>query len=643
MAHFDELGLPERLVARLQVKGLTEPTPIQTRAIPHALNGQDVMGLAQTGTGKTLAFGLPLIARLSEYGTKPAPKTVRALVLAPTRELANQIAASLKDLVEGTPFKVGLVVGGVAINPQIKRVGRGTDVIIATPGRLIDLMERNALEFEDTDFLVLDEADQMLDLGFIHALRRISEVLPSERQTMLFSATMPKQMNEIAQTYLQNPIRIQVAPPGQAADKIEQSIHFIAKAEKGNLLKELLEAHREEASIVFTRTKHGAERLMKSLEAAGFPAESVHGNKSQGQRERAIRAFREGEAMVLVATDVAARGLDIPHVRHVYNFDLPNVPDNYVHRIGRTARAGMDGAAIAFCAPDEVDELKAIQKTMKYTIPVASGRPWMGLEDSDRKGKGKGKGGARRGGGKPRGKSVVSGTSSSDFAADLDVAVYDKPKEKPFRKPRDENRGEKRDSWAKPAGDRKRDPRRDGDSRDQKSRDRDGARFGGKPDRGPRKSEGRFGDKPVRKSDERRGDKPGGKSGGKPDGRRGDRPEGKIDGRRGDKPGAKPEGRRGDKPAGKPEGRRGDRPGGGKPEGRRGDKPGGFRGDRPGGKPDGRRGDRPGGGKPEGRRGDKPSGKPDRKADGKNRSRDGGKPKAHRGQGGNAFPRRRSS
>ena len=403
MAEFSELGLPKTLVKRLENMGLKEATPIQNRAIPHALNGQDVMGLAQTGTGKTLAFGLPLISRLQSYGTKPAPKTARALILAPTRELANQIAASLRELVEGTHFKVGLVVGGVAINPQIKRVSRGTDIIVATPGRLIDLMERNALDFNDTDFLVLDEADQMLDLGFIHALRQISSALPEERQTMLFSATMPKQMAEIATTYLTNPIRIQVNPPGNAADKITQSIHFIAKAEKTKLLIELLDEHRDEAAIVFVRTKHGADRLMKSLLKAGYAADAVHGNKSQGQRERAIKAFRAEETRVLVATDVAARGLDIPIVRHVYNYDLPNVPDNYVHRIGRTARAGMDGAAVAFCAPDEVDELKAIQKTMKFTIPVASGRPWMGLEETG--GKKGGPGGRRRGpGGKPGGR-----------------------------------------------------------------------------------------------------------------------------------------------------------------------------------------------------------------------------------------------
>ncbi|MGX9350537.1 DEAD/DEAH box helicase [Shimia sp. W99] len=398
MTTFSELGLPEQMVARLTETGLTTPTPIQERAIPHALDGQDVMGLAQTGTGKTLAFGLPLIARMKSYGQKPERRTVRGLVLAPTRELANQICDSLRQQVEGTPFKVGLVVGGVGINPQIKRLERGTDILVATPGRLIDLMERNALDLDRTDFLVLDEADQMLDLGFVHALRKIAAWLPSERQTMLFSATMPKQMSEIAAAYLKNPVRVQVSPPGKAADKITQEVHFIAKTEKTALLIELLDAHRDEAAIVFARTKHGSERLMKALVKAGYAAASVHGNKSQGQRERALKGFRDGETLVLVATDVAARGLDIPQVRHVYNFDLPNVPENYVHRIGRTARAGMDGAAVAFCAPDEVEELKAIQKVMKLDIPVASGRAWEGLEAPAKKG-----GNRRRGGNGPRG------------------------------------------------------------------------------------------------------------------------------------------------------------------------------------------------------------------------------------------------
>ncbi len=408
MNEFEMMGLPDTLVKRLTKLGLTDPTPIQSHAIPHGLNGRDVMGLAQTGTGKTLAFGLPLVTQMLGYGTNPERYSVRGLVLAPTRELANQIATSLRDLVDGTHLKVGFVVGGQSINAQMQRLERGTDLLVATPGRLIDLMDRRALSLDDCAFLVLDEADQMLDLGFIHALRKIAAMLPDERQTMLFSATMPKQMNEIANSYLKNPMRVEVSPPGKVADKITQAVHFIAKAEKTALLKELLDKHRDERALVFGRTKHGCEKLMKTLDKAGFSTISIHGNKSQGQRDRALAAFKAGTVKVLVATDVAARGLDIPDVKHVYNYDLPNVPDAYVHRIGRTARAGKDGQAIAFCAPDEMGELKAIQKVMKLAIPVASGRPW---EPMDAPSKPKGRGGSRRGGpgrggsggGKPQG------------------------------------------------------------------------------------------------------------------------------------------------------------------------------------------------------------------------------------------------
>jgi ATP-dependent RNA helicase RhlE len=412
------MGLPEILLARLADMGLNDPTPIQARAIPHALNGEDVLGLAQTGTGKTAAFGVPLIARMLEYGRKPAAHTVRGLVLAPTRELANQIAATLKDLTESTPMKIGLVVGGVSINPQIQRISRGTDILVATPGRLLDILDRNALDLGSCDFLVLDEADQMLDLGFIHALRKISALLPEERQTMLFSATMPKQMNEIANSYLKRPVRIEVTPPGKPAAKVTQSVHFIAKGEKLSLLKELLGAHKEERTLVFGRTKHGMEKLMKVLEKSGFAAAAIHGNKSQGQRERALAAFKSGQIKVLVATDVAARGLDIPDVKYVYNYELPNVADAYVHRIGRTARAGKEGQAVAFCAPDEMDELKAIQKVMKITIPTASGTPWepMPGASAPRGGRPGGKpgGGNRRrgGGGGSRGQSQGSGVRS---------------------------------------------------------------------------------------------------------------------------------------------------------------------------------------------------------------------------------------
>jgi ATP-dependent RNA helicase RhlE len=422
VTEFSTMGLPEILLARLADMGLNDPTPIQARAIPHALNGEDVLGLAQTGTGKTAAFGVPLIARMLEYGRKPAAHTVRGLVLAPTRELANQIAATLKDLTESTPMKIGLVVGGVSINPQIQRISRGTDILVATPGRLLDILDRNALDLGSCDFLVLDEADQMLDLGFIHALRKISALLPVERQTMLFSATMPKQMNEIANSYLKRPVRIEVTPPGKPAAKVTQSVHFIAKGEKLSLLKELLGAHKEERTLVFGRTKHGMEKLMKVLEKSGFAAAAIHGNKSQGQRERALAAFKSGQIKVLVATDVAARGLDIPDVKYVYNYELPNVADAYVHRIGRTARAGKEGQAVAFCAPDEMDELKAIQKVMKITIPTASGTPWepMPGASAPRGGRPGGKpggkpggGNRRRGGGGGRGQSQGGGGARS--------------------------------------------------------------------------------------------------------------------------------------------------------------------------------------------------------------------------------------
>lgn len=412
MSDFDMMELPAALVKRLEKMGMTEPTPIQKQAIPHGLNGRDVMGLAQTGTGKTAAFGIPLVAQMLQMEGRPAPKSVRGLVLAPTRELATQISENLRGFAENTPLKVAMVVGGQNINTQIKRLAPGVDLLVATPGRLLDLMDRRAVRLDAATFLVLDEADQMLDMGFIHDLRKISQVIPKERQTMLFSATMPKLMNEIANSYLNSPIRIEVSPPGKAADKVTQEVHFIAKAEKKSLLMELLAKHKGERALVFGRTKHGCEKLMKDLVKAGFDAASIHGNKSQGQRDRAIEAFKSAKITVLVATDVAARGLDIPDVKFVYNYELPNVPDQYVHRIGRTARAGKDGAAIAFCAPDEMGELKDIQKVLKTAIPVASGRPWEAMEIPDKpkggggRGRGRGRGGrsgAGGGGGQPQG------------------------------------------------------------------------------------------------------------------------------------------------------------------------------------------------------------------------------------------------
>jgi len=363
------------------------------------MNGRDVMGLAQTGTGKTAAFGLPMIDTLLKAGTKPDAKTVRGLILAPTRELAKQIADNLAAYTQGTHLKVNLVVGGAGIVAQINRLSRGTDLLVATPGRLIDLLDRRALSLGQTRFLVLDEADQMLDMGFIHALRKIAPLLPADRQSMMFSATMPKQMAELAKAYLRDPIRVEVSPPGKVADKINQSLHYVPQAGKPRLLIELLKQNPNGLSLVFSRTKHGAEKLKKKLEAEGINASSIHGNKSQGQRERAIRAFREGTIDVMVATDVAARGIDIPGITHVYNYDLPNVAENYVHRIGRTARAGRAGTAIAFCSPAEMSELRAVQKILKHNIPVAGGRPWEVEEQPKKTGK---PGNSNRGGRRPQ-------------------------------------------------------------------------------------------------------------------------------------------------------------------------------------------------------------------------------------------------
>ncbi len=407
---FDMLGLKPRLITALNDMGIKDPTPIQKQAIPPALDGRDVMGLAQTGTGKTAAFGLPLIQHLMEGDVRPNPRCARALILAPTRELVNQIGESLDGFIKGSHMKVAKVVGGVGITPQIKRLERGVDLLVATPGRLIDLMDRGAVNLSESHFLVLDEADQMLDMGFIHALKKIALKLPKERQTLLFSATMPKDMESLAATYLDKPVRVQVSTSGQTADKIEQSIHYIAKTEKPGLLLDLLRNHPNEAALVFARTKHGSDRLAKQLTGAGVNAVAIHGNRSQGQRTRALEAFTKGDAPVLVATDVAARGLDIPVVKHVYNYELPNVPETYVHRIGRTARAGREGAAITLCAPDEMGELKDIEKVIKGSIPIASGSRWTASQEEAKPKQNRGGGGGRRHGG-GGGAAAVNGTA----------------------------------------------------------------------------------------------------------------------------------------------------------------------------------------------------------------------------------------
>ena len=365
MSQFQQLGLSPALTDELARAGFDQPTPIQQQAIPLALEGHDILGLAQTGTGKTMAFGLPMIDLIKGTSEKRAAKSAKALILAPTRELVNQIAENLLPMVRSLSLRITKVVGGQSINRQVMALAKGTDVLVATPGRLIDLLDRGDVTLSSTRFLVLDEADQMLDMGFIHDLKKIAPRLATPRQTMLFSATMPKQLEELSRSYLSNPKRVQVAPPGKTADKIKQSVLFLDKPQKQKKLREILSDDLGGLSLVFARTKRGAERLSKDLIADGYNAASIHGNKSQGQRDRAIKAFREGTVTVLVATDVAARGIDIPGVARVINYELPNVAESYVHRIGRTARAGREGEAISFCSPDERSLLKDIEKLIK--------------------------------------------------------------------------------------------------------------------------------------------------------------------------------------------------------------------------------------------------------------------------------------
>ncbi len=376
MTTFEALGLSPKILKALEKTQLKTPTPIQAQAIPPIMAGKDLMGLAQTGTGKTAAFGLPLLHRLLDIGHPPGPKNIRALILVPTRELATQIRDNFLTFTQGTAVKVVMVVGGASVNRQALSLVKGADVLVATPGRLIDLIERGDVSLEKCAYLVLDEADHMLDMGFIHALRRIAKHIPLRRQTLMFSATMPKDIDEIAATYLRDPVRVQVAPPGKPAEKVSQGVHFIPNGDKARLLESYLQKHPGEQALVFSRTKHGADKLAKVLAGWGFKVGAIHGNRSQNQRDRILTEFKAGELDVLVATDVAARGIDIPTVRHVYNHDMPNVPENYVHRIGRTARAGAEGASISFCAPAEMGELQAIEKLLKKTLPVLGGAPW---------------------------------------------------------------------------------------------------------------------------------------------------------------------------------------------------------------------------------------------------------------------------
>jgi ATP-dependent RNA helicase RhlE len=381
---FQTLGLSQPVLQALALKDYKHATPIQTQAIPTLLKGRDLLGIAQTGTGKTAAFMLPSIDRLAAAKRMPRPTSCRMLVLAPTRELASQIAESAQAYGRFSRLSVTTAFGGVPIGKQRRALERGVDVLVATPGRLIDLIEQRYLTLREVEILVLDEADQMLDLGFIHALRQIVKMLPDRRQTLFFSATMPKAIKELADRFLTNPAEVRVAPAATTVERVDQYVSFIGQAEKQALLTMMLRAGfaapdpsrghpggSMERVLIFTRTKHGADRVVKLLAGSGIAAAAIHGNKSQPQRERALADFKAGRVPILVATDIAARGIDVSGVSHVVNFELPNVAEQYVHRIGRTARAGAAGVAIAFCADDERASLRDIEKLTRQRIEIA--------------------------------------------------------------------------------------------------------------------------------------------------------------------------------------------------------------------------------------------------------------------------------
>jgi ATP-dependent RNA helicase RhlE len=359
---FKELNISEPILKALINKEYENPTPIQEQAIPVALRNRDIVGIAQTGTGKTAAFAIPIIQLLTHQPVAKRQRKIQALILTPTRELAIQIDECFTDYASYTELRHTVIFGGVNQNPQVEKIKRGTDVLIATPGRLLDLINQGIIHLDDIKHFVLDEADRMLDMGFIHDIRRILPLLPKMRQTMLFSATMPTAIAELSRTILYKPTRVEVAPAASVVDTIQQSLYFVEKPEKSKLLVNILKHNEDKSVLVFSRTKHGADKIARILNKNGILCDAIHGNKSQNARQRALNNFKTGKTHVIIATDIAARGIDIDNLQLVINHDLPDVAETYVHRIGRTGRAGHDGTAITFCATEERDMLRDIQK-----------------------------------------------------------------------------------------------------------------------------------------------------------------------------------------------------------------------------------------------------------------------------------------
>jgi superfamily II DNA/RNA helicase len=374
LTSFHHFTLNDAIMRALAEEKYLTPTPIQAQTIPNVMSGRDVIGIAQTGTGKTAAFALPILHRLAASPLPPARKSCRILVLSPTRELSGQILDSFRAYGRHLRVRTALAIGGVSIGAQVRALVNGMDVLVATPGRLLDLVKSDALRLSEVQCLVLDEADRMLDMGFIHDIRKIIAKLPVRRQTLMFSATMPRAIAELAAHLLRDPIKVEVAPVASTVERVEQRVIRVDRSAKPTILIDLLRRETIDRALIFTRTKHGADKVVRGLLRAGIGAEAIHGNKSQNQRERVLAAFRRGEVRTLVATDIAARGIDVDGVSHVVNFDLPNVPETYVHRIGRTARAGAEGVAISLCDGEELAFLRDIEKLIRMTIALSDSR-----------------------------------------------------------------------------------------------------------------------------------------------------------------------------------------------------------------------------------------------------------------------------
>lgn len=375
---FNELGLIEPILQALTAEGYTNPTPIQEQAIPIILSGRDLLGCAQTGTGKTAAFAIPMLQLLSDPKRQPTrgQTPIRALILTPTRELAIQIDESFGAYGHNLRLKHTVIFGGVSQHSQVNTLRSGVDVLIATPGRLLDLMNQRFINLNSVEFFVLDEADRMLDMGFVHDVKKVIAKLPEQRQSLFFSATMPPEITKLADTILTRPARVEVTPVSSTAETVKQELYYVDKDDKRKLLALLLEDKSMETALVFTRTKHGADKVVKDLLKVGITAEAIHGNKSQNARQRALTNFKSRQTRVLVATDIAARGIDIDELSHVINYELPNIPETYVHRIGRTGRAGNNGIALSFCEPEEQEYLRDINKLITKQIPVVKDHPY---------------------------------------------------------------------------------------------------------------------------------------------------------------------------------------------------------------------------------------------------------------------------